>query len=173
MRRVVSCCGGIQRVANWCSHTTIRRTSSSTNSSTTTGAASSPVQSSSGESYAQLALLQQQVAGLEATRGRLSAELVHASSAVEAAAAAQAESLQLRQQLADMQSQHAACIELLGMVAARLHWLTHACPGEKEEALEETLADLEDVKQVVKQQVLLITECIQRGAMSPDALKFS
>ena len=114
------------------------------------------------------------MAGLEATRGRLSVELVQATEALEAAAASQAEAMRLRQEMADMHTQHAACIELLGAMNAKKRAVdvSNVCiAGEKEEALEEARADLEDVKLVVKQQVLLITECIQRGAMSPDALK--
>lgn len=109
-----------------------------------------------------MAVLQQQVAGLEATRGRLSAELVQATGALEAAAALQVETMRLRQEMADMHAQHAACIELLGtssvIVQDPRFCGVNRDTGEKEEALDEARADLEDIKQVVKQQVLLITE---------------
>lgn len=102
-----------------------------------------------------MAQLRQQVAGLEATRSRLSTELLQASSVLETASAAQAEVLRLRQELTDVHAQHAACIELL---------------GEKQEALEEARADLEDVKGMLKQQVLLFAEHLHKVGLSTDGL---
>lgn len=62
----------------------------------------------------QVAALQQEVRELEATRDRLSEELVRAATEAAAGAAAQAAAAQARARIAELEEQLAAAVELLG-----------------------------------------------------------
>ncbi|KAF6253633.1 TATA element modulatory factor 1 TATA binding protein [Scenedesmus sp. NREL 46B-D3] len=75
---------------------------------------------------------------LEATRDQLAGELVAATHAAEKATDAVRDLPKLRQAYQELQARYAAAVELV---------------GERDEQLEELANDLEDVKQVYRQQI--------------------
>eukprot|EP00803_Ostreobium_quekettii_P008079 evm.model.scf_194.7 EVM.evm.TU.scf_194.7 scf_194:69068-76365(+) len=90
-----------------------------------------------------LETLAQQLRSAEATRDRLAEELVRESQRAESATSALIDLERLKEQHRDLESRYAAAVELL---------------GEREEQLEELRADLQDVKELYKEQIAFLTE---------------
>ncbi|KXZ57009.1 hypothetical protein GPECTOR_1g911 [Gonium pectorale] len=86
----------------------------------------------------ELAAAQQQVAELEATRDRLAEELVAGSSKAEAAQEVLLQHERLEAELVEARARLASALELV---------------GERDERVEELLADLQDVKSMYKDQI--------------------
>lgn len=107
-------------------------------------AASGALGAAGGRSYdSQLAALQQQVRELEATRERLSEELVRSATEAAAGQAARAAAAAAEQRMRELGERLAAAVELL---------------GEKEELLEEARADMEEMRDNYRKQIEFMAE---------------
>ncbi|DBA79224.1 TPA: hypothetical protein ACH3X1_009038 [Trebouxia sp. C0004] len=91
----------------------------------------------------QVVSLQSQLTNLEATRDSLAEEVIAAAGSEEAARSALADAASAEREHRQAQQQLMACTEML---------------GEKEERLEELRADLQDVKQLYKDQIEFMVE---------------